>query len=55
MCPQHDLLYDNVTCVEHLEIFGAIKGVDPRMLPTVATELIGQVGLQGKETNRSST
>lgn len=28
VCPQHDILFDNLTCKEHLELYAAFKGVD---------------------------
>ena len=27
VCPQHDVLFDDLTCEEHLLFYGAIKGV----------------------------
>ena len=27
VCPQHDILFDNLTCDEHLRIFGTFKGI----------------------------
>ena len=27
VCPQHDILFDNLTCEEHLRIFGTFKGI----------------------------
>ena len=32
VCPQHNILYDGLTCSEHLEIFGIIKGVSPDVI-----------------------
>ena len=32
VCPQHDLLYDTLTCQQHLELLGAIKGVSSASL-----------------------
>ena len=29
VCPQHDILFDELTCGEHLKLYGIIKGVDP--------------------------
>ena len=28
LCPQHNILFDNLTCAEHLKLFGLIKGVE---------------------------
>ena len=27
ICPQHNILFDDLTCVEHLQLFAGIKGV----------------------------
>lgn len=27
VCPQHDILFDNLTVKEHLEMFATFKGV----------------------------
>ena len=32
VCPQHNILFDDLSCCEHLEFFGAVKGVDPKDL-----------------------
>ena len=28
VCPQHDVLFDDLTVYEHLEFFGKLKGID---------------------------
>ena len=28
MCPQHDILYDGLSAIEHLELFGTIVGLN---------------------------
>jgi len=30
VCPQHDILFDNLTVKEHLELYAVFKGVDAR-------------------------
>ena len=27
VCPQHDVLYDDLNCIEHLEVFANLKNV----------------------------
>ena len=27
VCPQHNILFDQLSCLEHLELFAKIKGV----------------------------
>jgi ATP-binding cassette subfamily A (ABC1) protein 5 len=31
VCPQHDILFDNLTPKEHLEFFAAVKGIPPNL------------------------
>lgn len=30
VCPQHDILFDNLTVKEHLELFAVFKGMDKK-------------------------
>ena len=30
VCPQHDILYEELTCREHLNVFAGIKGVNEK-------------------------
>ena len=32
VCPQHDVLFDDLTCEEHLLFYAAIKGVSRQQL-----------------------
>ena len=32
ICPQHNILYDDLSAKEHLEIFAGIKGVPANMV-----------------------
>jgi ATP-binding cassette, subfamily A (ABC1), member 3 len=50
-CPQHDVLYPELTVWEHLEFYGRIKGVVEDKLQSEVAHRIGQVGLGGKEHN----
>jgi ATP-binding cassette, subfamily A (ABC1), member 3 len=50
-CPQHDVLYPELTVWEHLEFYGRIKGVSEDRLQSEVAHRIGQVGLGGKEHN----
>jgi ABC-type multidrug transport system ATPase subunit len=34
VCPQHDAIYDDLNCIEHLELFANLKNVDPIKLKT---------------------
>jgi ATP-binding cassette subfamily A (ABC1) protein 3 len=45
VCPQHDVLFDNLTPEEHLDIFYDFKGGDPRRKRAEITDLIRDVSL----------
>ncbi|DBA88907.1 TPA: hypothetical protein ACH3X2_000146 [Trebouxia sp. C0005] len=46
VCPQFDVLWDNLTGREHLMLFGAIKGLGRRQAEKQADALLGQVKLR---------
>jgi ATP-binding cassette subfamily A (ABC1) protein 3 len=48
LCPQHNILFDELTCEEHLQLFGVFKGVPARELPAAVDRMIRQVGLVEK-------
>ncbi|OQR81399.1 ATP-binding Cassette (ABC) Superfamily [Thraustotheca clavata] len=48
MCPQHDVLYPDLTVEEHLEFYGSIKGYTGRDLIDTVNEKIKEVGLTEK-------
>ena len=48
ICTQHNLLWDELTVLEHLQLFGAIRGTSERDIDAKATELARQVGLGEK-------
>ena len=43
VCPQHDVLWETMTCEEHLKLFAGFKGVPNEVL------LLGQFGFRGWE------
>jgi len=45
VCPQHDILYDNLTVREHLRLFGAIKGIQGAALEHAVALSIDEVGM----------
>ncbi|TMW69302.1 hypothetical protein Poli38472_001458 [Pythium oligandrum] len=47
VCPQHDVLFPDLTVDEHLHFFATIKHVDRRALYKMADSLIEEVGLTG--------
>ena len=48
ICTQHNLLWDELTVLEHLQLFGAIRGTSERDIDAKANELARQVGLGDK-------
>ncbi|KAJ4840078.1 ATP-binding cassette sub- A member 1 [Turnera subulata] len=48
VCPQHDILFPELTVREHLEIFATLKGVKEDVLETVVTDMVDEVGLADK-------
>ena len=48
VCPQHDVLYPDLTVKEHLELFAGIKGVPKADIPKAVSETIATVGLTEK-------
>lgn len=48
VCPQHDILFPELTVKEHLEIFANIKGVNEDYLENIVIEMAEEVGLADK-------
>jgi energy-coupling factor transporter ATP-binding protein EcfA2 len=48
VCPQHDVLFADLTVKEHLELFASFKGVPPDQISAAAEEMIVEVGLTEK-------
>ncbi|KAK7285619.1 hypothetical protein RJT34_20395 [Clitoria ternatea] len=48
VCPQHDILFDELTVREHLELFAVLKGVEEHSLDGVVTNMADEVGLADK-------
>ena len=34
VCPQHNILFDDLSCEEHVEFYGALKGVTDQQMDT---------------------
>lgn len=45
VCPQHDILFDMLTPIEHLEIFCDFKGVDKKTKNAEITKILLDVDL----------
>jgi len=48
ICPQHDILFDNLTVKEHLEMYAVFKGVDGERIPSEVKKTIEDIGLGDK-------
>ena len=53
VCPQHDVLFDNLTCREHLDIFYDFKGGDPKRKKEEIDSLIIDSGLTIDQAKRA--
>ena len=50
VCPQHDVLFADLTVEEHLTLFASFKGVPKAQIPAAVEEMIKEVGLTEKRT-----
>lgn len=48
LCPQHDVLYDELTCSEHLRLFATVKGCPEEDMKGEVTKILDQLGLTDK-------
>ena len=47
-CPQHNILWDQLTCMEHLQYFARLKGVAPEDVDNACVEMLSKVDLLDK-------
>lgn len=56
VCPQHDILFDNLTCKEHLELIATFKGIkDKQKLQEEIDQMLNDVDLMFKKDALSKT
>lgn len=55
ICPQHNVLFDQLSCEEHLTLFATLKGVDPAALKREVERTLNEVGLGHKKDAFSHT
>ena len=48
LCPQYDVLYDELTCEEHLRLFAVVKNCPPKRVSSEVTHVLDQLGLSFK-------
>jgi ATP-binding cassette, subfamily A (ABC1), member 3 len=53
VCPQHDILFDDLTVREHLDLFANFKGMDPKDIPTAIEQSLADVDLAMKADDRA--
>jgi ATP-binding cassette subfamily A (ABC1) protein 3 len=53
VCPQHDILFPEMTVLQHLEMFAIFKGVDSSKVNDAAMKMIREVGLKEKTNYQS--
>lgn len=55
VCPQHDILFPELTALQHLQVYAVFKGVPSSMVNSEAQRMINEVGLKEKANSKSST
>ncbi|XP_061740845.1 phospholipid-transporting ATPase ABCA3 [Nerophis ophidion] len=55
LCPQHDVLFDNLTVKEHLLFYGQLKGYSKEKIPEEVERIIRILHLEDKRNARSKT
>ena len=53
VCPQHDILYDDLTVKEHLEMFAIFKGMNKKDIPEAVDKIITDIDLVDKKNYKS--
>lgn len=54
VCPQHDILFPDLTVMQHLQMFATFKGVSSDEVNAAAQKMIAEVGLTEKANIKSS-
>ncbi|XP_035254594.1 LOW QUALITY PROTEIN: ATP-binding cassette sub-family A member 3 [Anguilla anguilla] len=55
LCPQHDVLFDNLTVAEHLLFYSQLKGYPREKIPAEVDRILLMLNLQDKRHARSKT
>ncbi|XP_012587144.1 PREDICTED: ATP-binding cassette sub-family A member 3 [Condylura cristata] len=53
LCPQHDILFDNLTVAEHLSFYAQLKGLSAQKCPEETKQMLAVLGLEDKRDVRS--
>ncbi|KAF7471223.1 Hypothetical predicted protein [Marmota monax] len=52
LCPQHDILFDNLTVVEHLYFYAQLKGLSQQKCPEEVKQMLHILNLEDKHNSR---
>jgi len=55
ICPQFDVLFDELTVEEHLLFYCKLKSFDPSLAPAEIKTMIEVLGLEDKQKSQSNT
>jgi len=55
LCVQKDILYENLTAAEHIELISRLRGVPVHEIPQYTTLLSQKVGIESELTKKTST
>lgn len=55
VCPQHDILFPDLTAIEHIELYAGLKGVDKKDWAKLAEDRLKCVRLWNVRNARSGT
>ncbi|XP_066546484.1 phospholipid-transporting ATPase ABCA3 [Amia ocellicauda] len=55
LCPQHDVLFDNLTVGEHLHFYAQLKGYPREKMPDEVDRILRILNLEDKRRSRSKT
>lgn len=53
LCPQHDVLFDDLTVAEHLYFYAQLKGLPRQKCPEEVKRMLHVLGLEEKRDSRS--
>jgi ATP-binding cassette subfamily A (ABC1) protein 3 len=53
VCPQHNILFDDLTVKEHLVLFASFKGMDSNLIKKSVQDMIRDVNLWEKRNDKS--
>jgi ABC-type multidrug transport system ATPase subunit len=54
VCPQFDVLYDELTVWEHMQLYGGMQGLTPEECEGEAQRLLGELDLLSKKAQKAS-